>query len=361
MTKYQRCSSRLARIVLAGSLVSLSAPVAFADPAGPPPVAPPAVDAPLPNTADGLIERLDGISRETEENTERVKGIEDRIGELDKQIAELSGRYDDVARAAQHAADQAHDYQNRVNDIALSKYRRVSVDPVTAVIGSKDPQEAIDRAAVLTSLQMNTDRTIGELEHKLTRADDTRDAAARAKAQAEFTRSELANEQRQLKERQSHLKELQEKVRAAVDNLSPEEKARWVAKNGPLEGESETAPVVGSSASGNQAVAAAMSKLGSPYGWGAVGPNTFDCSGLMYWAYQQTGKTIPRTSQAQMAGGTPVSLDQLQPGDIVGYYSSASHVGMYIGDGRIVHASDYGIPVQVVPLKNAPIYGARRY
>ena len=81
----------------------------------------------------------------------------------------------------------------------------------------------------------------------------------------------------------------------------------------------------------------------------------------MYWSYAQNGKTIPRTSQAQLAGGTPVSLSELRPGDIIGYYPGITHVGMYIGDGQVVHASDYGIPVQVVPLNSMPVQGAVRY
>ena len=81
----------------------------------------------------------------------------------------------------------------------------------------------------------------------------------------------------------------------------------------------------------------------------------------MVWAYQQVGKSIPRTSQAQLAGGQPVSIDALQPGDVIAYFPGATHVGMYIGDGKIVHASDYGIPVQVVPADSMPIAGAVRY
>ncbi len=104
-----------------------------------------------------------------------------------------------------------------------------------------------------------------------------------------------------------------------------------------------------------------MTKLGAPYGWGATGPSEFDCSGLVYWAFQQQGKTVPRTSQAQMDGGTPVSRAELQPGDVVGYYPGATHVGIYVGDGKLVHASDYGIPVQVVGVDSMPFYGARRY
>ncbi|MPV51696.1 hypothetical protein GCO27_01160 [Corynebacterium sp. zg331] len=109
------------------------------------------------------------------------------------------------------------------------------------------------------------------------------------------------------------------------------------------------------------AVQAALSKIGAPYSWGATGPDAFDCSGLIYWAYQQQGMTIPRTSQSQLAGGTPVSRDQLQPGDVVGYYPGVTHVGLYIGDGKLVHASDYGIPVQVVDVDSMPWAGAVRF
>ena len=82
-----------------------------------------------------------------------------------------------------------------------------------------------------------------------------------------------------------------------------------------------------------------MSKQGAPYVWGATGPSSFDCSGLTSWAYNQVGKSIPRTSGAQASGGTPVSLNALQPGDIISYYSGASHVAIYIGDGKHIHSS----------------------
>ncbi len=100
------------------------------------------------------------------------------------------------------------------------------------------------------------------------------------------------------------------------------------------------------------AVEAALSRQGLPYVWGAVGPDTFDCSGLMLWAWQQAGVEIPRNSAAQ-AGLPQVPLDQLQPGDLVTYYSPVSHVGMYVGDGKVLHASMPGVPIKVVDLAAA--------
>ncbi|WJY90116.1 C40 family peptidase [Corynebacterium confusum] len=112
---------------------------------------------------------------------------------------------------------------------------------------------------------------------------------------------------------------------------------------------------------GQKVVDAARSVIGAPYGWGAAGPNSFDCSGLTSWAYGQVGKSIPRTSQAQAAQGTPVALDQLQPGDIVAYYGGASHVGIYTGNGTIIDALNSGTPVQERPLDYMPIHSAVRF
>jgi len=153
---------------------------------------------------------------------------------------------------------------------------------------------------------------------------------------------------------------MKDQISEAVDAMPQDQKQRWIDRNGPIDVDVEEFLNEASALAGG-VVGAAMSKLGSPYSWGATGPDAFDCSGLMFWAYQQMGKSIPRTSGAQIAGGTPVSRDQLQPGDIVGYYSGVSHVGMYIGDGKIVHASDYGIPVQVVSVDSMPFAGASRY
>lgn len=115
------------------------------------------------------------------------------------------------------------------------------------------------------------------------------------------------------------------------------------------------------SSTGQKVVDAVYSKIGAPYAWGATGPSSFDCSGLTSWAYAQAGKQIPRTSQAQASGGTPVAISDLQPGDIVAYYGGASHVGIYVGNGKIVDALNSGTPVTERPLNYMPIHSAVRF
>lgn len=109
------------------------------------------------------------------------------------------------------------------------------------------------------------------------------------------------------------------------------------------------------------AASSAESQTGTPYVWGGSQPGGFDCSGLIKWAYEQIGKNIPRTSQDQMAAGVPVSLDNLQPGDIIGYYSGNSHVGIYVGNGQVVHAPTSGDVVKYAGVYDMPVTGAVRY
>jgi cell wall-associated NlpC family hydrolase len=108
-----------------------------------------------------------------------------------------------------------------------------------------------------------------------------------------------------------------------------------------------SAPMASAAAMRKAAMTNALAKLGKPYRWGAVGPNAFDCSGLVKWSFGQAGRSLPRTSRAQAGAGTPVSRANLQPGDLVFFYSPISHVGIYIGNNKIVHASRSGQPVKI--------------
>jgi cell wall-associated NlpC family hydrolase len=111
---------------------------------------------------------------------------------------------------------------------------------------------------------------------------------------------------------------------------------------------------------GSAAVSHAMSKLGAPYRWGASGPSAFDCSGLVSWAYKKVGVSLPRTSRAMSRVGTPVPKSALRPGDLVFFYTPVSHVGIYIGGGKVVNASRPGTPVKISNISGMPFNSARR-
>ena len=205
-------------------------------------------------------------------------------------------------------------------------------------------------------------------------------ASAKSAAEAKVAADEAAAVRADLQRKQSQLQVQIVAVKARYQSLTPNQRAvlatpapvppEFLALPAPAPEAAPSndiaalaavpSPSAGSNA-GSIAVQAALTRIGSPYSWGAGGPSAFDCSGLVQWAFQQAGVFLPHSSYAQSAGGQPVSMDQMQPGDVIAYYSDASHVGMYVGDGMMVHASTFGIPVAVVPVNNAPIFNVRRY
>jgi len=108
------------------------------------------------------------------------------------------------------------------------------------------------------------------------------------------------------------------------------------------------------------AVDTALAQQGKPYVWGGAGPDSFDCSGLTQYAYAAAGVSLPHSSSAQSTLGTPVSLADLQPGDLVFFYPDIGHVGLYIGNGLMVDAPNFGETVQVEPVMWDVYVGAVR-
>ena len=304
---------------------------------------------------DHIIEELSAISEEATAKSEEVKEIEDEIAKGEGEVAALRESAEEARRAAEEAKNARSGAQGEVDESARTQYRNLSNDAHVNALKSANPQEAIDRSSYLGSLARSAQRTLAESQRLNEEAASRATDADIAVAVANFRQSQLEGKRDKLDRERKELDEKVKEIEAKVDGFTPEQRLRWEEKNGPV------ALNVSPSAYGSGVVASALSKLGSPYGWGATGPNQFDCSGLMVWSYAQNGKSIPRTSQAQLAGGTRVSMSELQPGDIIGYYPGVTHVGMYIGNGQVVHASDYGIPVQVVPLNSMPVQGAVRY
>src|SRR3954452_20930501 len=120
------------------------------------------------------------------------------------------------------------------------------------------------------------------------------------------------------------------------------------------------APVAAPTQAAQVAVDTALAQQGKPYVWGGAGPDSYDCSGLVQYAYGAAGIALPHSSSMQSTMGTPVAYSDLQPGDLVFFYSPVSHVGMYIGNGQMVPASTYGQPVQVIDLAYMPGFNSAR-
>ena len=331
--------SRSAAAVVAGSVFATSSLVA-----------PPA----QADDVDALIDELESVSQDATAKSEEIKELEDQIADSEAKLRSANARAADAKAEIDTLRGVSDQQRKNVGDIAQSRYRMPQSDALLTTLDSGTPQEAIDRSAFLATLGRISQRALTELEDANRAAAERASAANIAVAEAQHARNELDSKRKKLEQERDELDLQVADIERRVDSLNEEDRQRWITKDNPVS--AVDLPGVDSGI-----VAAAMAQLGKPYGWGATGPDAFDCSGLMVWAYAQNGIGIPRTSQAQLAGGTPVSLDALQPGDIIGYYPGVTHVGMYIGDGMVVHASDYGIPVQVVPVNSMPVQGAVRY
>lgn len=247
--------------------------------------------------------------------------------------------------------------QSKVDHLATMRYRGGDTGPTRAAVLSDSPHDLVQRLDALRRLSGATTSALEASRTASTEAarlrEDARLAAEAARASARDAR-ERADE---LDRRAEEMADRVDEVRRRVDALSDAQRALWAG--GPVMPADYVAPPV--DGVNSAALRVALTRLGAPYSWGATGPSTFDCSGLMVWAYASEAKTLPRSSQAQAAAGAPVAMADIQPGDLVIYYPGATHVGMYAGDGLVLHAPTYGVPVKLDKVDSMPISGIRRY
>ena len=254
------------------------------------------------------------------------------------------------------------------------------VDITGQLLGSTDDTTFLSG---LSTIQNETDRSVADLQTlqvEQARLDTLRgeqetidaslkaDRAAKEKLSKEYEVKEAEAQQvydRLSAEEQERLKKLEEQRQQ--EEAAREQAARESASPNPAPstgaGDKSDPPATssgGGSGRAQQAISYALAQVGRGYVMGTAGPSTFDCSGLMYAAYKQVGISLPRTSQTQISAGTSVSKGDLQPGDLVFYYSGITHVGMYIGNGQIVHAANPRSGVVTASVNSMPFAGARR-
>ena len=247
--------------------------------------------------------------------------------------------------------------QSLVDHLAAMRYRGGDPGATRAAMLAESPRDLVHRLDALrrlsgaTTSALDASRAASETAARL--RDDATRAADAARASARAAREHADH----LDRRMAEMRELMDEVRRRVDSLSDGQRALWVG--GPVMPAGYVAPPVDDANSA--ALRVALTRLGAPYSWGATGPDEFDCSGLMVWSYAREGKTLPRSSQAQAVSGAPVAMRDARPGDLVIYYPEATHVGMYAGDGLVLHAPTYGVPVRLERVDAMPIHSIRRY
>lgn len=332
-----------------------------------------ATDVSADPAADALAE-LTELSRLAEQTTEQMHSAQIDLDE--KLSVQLVAENEAAAdRVAVHAASaDLAKYQAAVDKLAAAAYMGGRTDTLAAALTATSPQELIEQLTIQKTVASELTVQMAAFRSASARAAAAADRSAKSAARARTAADEAAALRTDLEAKQRRMQEKIAAVQARYDALTPDQRA-ILADPGPPPPALPSPPPAsdpsivampgpaggGSFGGGTAVVQAALTRVGSPYSWGATGPDAFDCSGLIKWAFLQNGKSLPRSSQALAQGGQPVATSDLQPGDIVTFYDDVSHAGIYIGDGMMVHASTYGTPVKVAPISSAPIHNVRRY
>jgi len=337
--------------------------------------------------ADALA-KLNELSRQAEQTTEAMHSAElDLSNKLAAQRTAEQKHAADVA-AVDAAKAQLATFQNSVDRVAAAQYMGGRTAGLDAMLTANSPQGLIDQLAVQRVMATEMSAQMQNFKTGTVAATNAEVESAKSAADAKTAAEQAAAVRADLQSKQSKLQIQMAIVKSQYTALTPAQREALAAipptppvpaaapppppdvlasapdgiNPGDLAPPPDAAPPAApGEGEGMVAVQAALTRIGSPYSWGAAGPSAFDCSGLVMWAFGQAGVNLPHSSQALAQGGQPVSMDQMQPGDLITYYSDASHVGIYIGNGMMVHASTYGTPVRVAPMDNAPIHNVRRY
>lgn len=323
---------------LATAAAGLSAPAASADPAG--------------RTAAGreaATARVDSLYAQAERATEKYDGAQARTKELRGQVAALQDR---TARAQ----ERVNRMRGRLGALAAAQYRSGGMDPTVQLMLTERPDTFLEKASALDRLGVSQAGELRRLRAAQRTLEQQRRETVAKLAQLEASRKAVARHKRDVQRRLATARRLL--------NGLPKDARKAFERATRSDGRREAAPdlrgAVPASGRAAAAVAAVRAAVGSPYAWGRSGPSAFDCSGLTQWAYGRAGVSLPRTSQAQRGAGRQVPLSQAQPGDLVIYRSDASHVGMYVGNGQVVHAPYPGARVRYDPVGMMPISAVTR-
>ncbi len=321
-----------------------------------------------------------------------VKTQVDRYYQEAEAAAEQYNGAREKARAAQDSLDELRDEaarrteglnaaRNALGAYATAQYREGGLSPAVRLALSSSPDQYLDRASIADHMAGRQAAALKRVEQELRGVRQVRNAADVQLARLKDSQTELGAHKRSAEKKLDAAKRLLDELTAQQRaSLQNDPDGVGAGADGGADGggaatdraaavqaasRSAARDAVGGSAQAPteraaRAVSFAYAALGKPYVWGATGPSAYDCSGLTQAAWRAAGVSLPRTTYTQINAGSRVSRSQLAPGDLVFFYSGVSHVGIYIGDGKMIHAPRPGAPVRVAPIDQMPFAGAAR-
>ena len=288
--------------------------------------------------------RVDRLYHEAEQASERYNDARVELKRTQERLKSLRADLD-------RQEERVETVRRQVASTVVSQYQGQALSTTSQVFLSKDPQAFLDQLATVSAYNHQQAQLMADFATQVKQL-ELREAAAKRELEGlAETEQKLADEKAEIDEKAGEAEEL-------LGELEAEEAARMASAS-----RSEERPALANVAVSGRAGAAvgyALDQVGDAYDYGATGPDAFDCSGLTMMAWAQAGVSLPHSSSGQMSSGPSVSSSALEPGDLVFYYSPVSHVGIYIGNGQIVHAANPDTGVEVAGVFSMPFSGAVR-
>jgi len=334
----------LLRTIVRGGLVALTGwAVVLGGPAARPAAADPALD-----DAKAQLEKIEQQQSELGEQWSEAKLQLDqgkqKVSTLNADIATQQAKVDGL--------------RTQAKQVALSRFQNRGVDITIQLVTAPDPDSFLSDMSTMGKVDQNMNSLLQDYQAQQANLADLQ-RAARDQV------TTLAAEQRRLSGLKDQLDQKINESKTLVDQLTEKERQRLNADEVAVSRNEIRGDLVDTGDGNARAVAAvkyAVSKVPTgQYVWGAEGPNSFDCSGLMLAAYRSVGISLPHSSRVQSTLGRPVARSELKPGDLLFFYSPIHHVGMYMGNGLFVHARNPRNDLEITRLDSYPAYqGARR-
>jgi cell wall-associated NlpC family hydrolase len=277
--------------------------------------------------------------RLVEAAAQQLTVIDEQVHQAELTVAAQQKAATDAAAQAAAARQVLADYEPQLRAIAQSGYTGQSQSGIAVFLTSESAAEVVQQMTTLDMIAIHTNTVVAEVAAAQAAAEDAQAAADEAAATAQAGLAELAEQKAEVEEKAAA-------YQADLARLSADDRARVIDA---VAGPSLQVPtnfVLPPGALG-VAIETALAQVGDPYDGGGIGPDVFDCSGLTMYAFAAAGLDLPHSSRAQSQLGSQVARGDLQPGDLVFFYSPISHVGIYLGGGMMVHARTYGSPVAV--------------
>jgi cell wall-associated NlpC family hydrolase len=288
---------------------------------------------------DELNQQAEVATQNYDQAMEKTKAQREKTNELLGQVAQKTQQMNETRRV--------------LGQFANEQYREGGMDPTVQLLLASDPEGFLDQTHTLDQLSASQAQALKTFQVQ-------QEQASIQRAQATASLTQLTTAQQQLATQKATVQNKLAAAQKLLNSLTAEQRAKVAdMEKGSSSKTSYTysGPATGRAAA---AIAFALAQRGKPYVYGATGPGSYDCSGLTQAAYRAAGVTLGRTTYDQAKEGVPVSKADLRPGDLVFFYSGLSHVGIYLGNGQIVHAPHTGAVVEVAPMSWMPFATARR-